>query len=395
MPGMVFDTDKRGFVNSSGPQWREQRRFALTTLRNFGIGKSSIEPAIQNELLYFLQAIEAQQGEPVDIATHISESICNVICILEYGKRFEYNDPYFIKLNNAISNYLHYTTSTGIYAVFPWLKYIPGANKIGNLDKVRHFGKILHDFGTKMMKEHREVYVPGSKDDYINAHFTETVERNNNGNYPEFFDDVCIENNLRVLFIGGTETSTTTLLWAILFMILHPDVQRKVQAELDEVIGRQRLPCCADRPNLPFTEATLLEIQRRGSIAPLGIPRRTMQDVDFKGFKIPKDTTVISNIWSAHHEEKVFPDPFTFRPERHLNSTDQVSRVYQIIPFSIGKRNCIGEELARMEVFLYFAHLMHKFTFKLPPGDTAVMDEVPSIVNAPTKYRVIAITREE
>jgi len=136
MPGIVFDTDRIGLINSDGQIWREQRRFALTTLRDFGIGKSSIEPAIQNELQYFLKTIEDQNGEVFNIRRSVMMSISNVICILEFGHRFEYSDPYFVKLNTHMEDFARCVTSTGIFAVFPWLKYIPGLSKIAHLDKV-------------------------------------------------------------------------------------------------------------------------------------------------------------------------------------------------------------------------------------------------------------------
>jgi cytochrome P450 family 2 subfamily J len=395
MPGLVFETDRMGLINSDGPVWREQRRFALTTLRDFGIGKSSIEPAVLNELQYFLQAVESKNGEAFSIRRSIMMSVSNLVCILEFGHRFEYTNPYFVELNTQMEEFVRCVPSTGLFCVFPWMKYIPGVRKLGKLDKLGYYGKQIHSYTTKMMQQHRENYKPGMKDDYINAHFTETEERKKTGNFPEYFDDVCLENNLRVLFLAGTDTTSNTLLWGLLYMVLHPDVQRKVQAELDDVIGRQRMPSYEDRPNLPYTEATLLEIQRRGTVVPLSVPHRTMKDVELNGFKIPEDTTILPNIWSVHHDDKLFPDSMSFRPERFIDADGKVSKPDYLMPFSVGKRFCLGEPLARMELFLYFTSMMHKFSFKLPPGEHVDVMENSSIVNTPQDYRVIAVHRED
>jgi cytochrome P450 family 2 subfamily U polypeptide 1 len=320
-------------------------------------------------------------------------SVNNVICILEFGDRFEYTDPYFVKLNTHTEQYIQSVPSTGLFVVFPWLKHIPGASKLGPAEKTRFLGKQIHACTTKMMQQHRENYKPGMKDDYINAHFTESEERKKTHNYPEFFDDVCLEINLRTLFIAGTDTTANTLLWGLLYMVLHPDIQRKVQAELDDVIGRQRMPSYDDRPNLPYTEATLLEMQRRATVAPLSLPHRTMKDVELNGFKIPEDTTILPNFWSVHHDDRLSPDSMSFRPERFIDADGKVSKPDYLMPFSVGKRFCLGEPLARIELFLYFTSMMHKFTFKLPPGEPVDLMERSGISSTPYDYRLIVVNR--
>jgi len=310
-----------------------------------------------------------------------------------FGKRFEYTDPYFLKLNKNMEDYMRCIATTGILSVSPWIKKIPGASTLTKFDKMRDFAIQIQDYTMKMMQEHKQNFKSGMKDDYINAHLTETEERKKTGNFPQFFDDACLESNLRTLFLAGTDTTSNSLLWGMLCMVLHPDIQRKIQAELDDVVGRERQPCYEDRPNLHYTEATLLEIQRIGSVVPLSVPHRTMKDVELNGFKIPKDTTILPNIWSVHHNEKLFPDPMSFRPERFIDADGKVSKPDYLIPFSVGKRFCLGEPLARMEMFLYFTHMLHKFSFKLPPGEKVDLMETPSIVNSPQEYRVIAVHR--
>jgi len=391
--GSTNPTDHKSVGLSNGQFWKEHRRFALETLRDYGVGKASIEPAIQDELQYFLEVLEATRGESFDINKSLAMSVSNNICIMAYGHRFEYSDSEFLELTSLVKVFMENVASTGVHVAFPWLRYIPGSDKIGGFDKLKGYALRLVDHAVKMMKEHKDVYRPGSRDDYINSYFTEMEERKRTGQFPEFFDEETLESNLRTLFMAGTDTTANTLLWGVLYMMIHPDIQAKVQKEIDHVVGRDRLPTCADRSNLPYTEATLIEIQRRATIAPLGGPHCNSQDVELYGYRIPKGTMIMPNIWAVHHDEKLFPDPMTFRPERYINEKGQVSKPDYVIPFSIGKRFCLGEPLARMELYLYFTAMLQRFSFKTPPGEALCVQEVPS-GNSPYPFRLQAIPRD-
>ncbi|KAK2169207.1 hypothetical protein LSH36_12g36072 [Paralvinella palmiformis] len=106
-----------------------------------------------------------------------------------------------------------------------------------------------------------------------------------------------------------------------------------------------------DRKKLPFTEASILEIQRLADIVPLGIPHAVTEDVQFRGYFIPKDTLVLSNMYSVHMNPELWPEPEKFKPERFLQRGMKVEKK-ELIPFSVGKRVCLGESLARAELFL-------------------------------------------
>jgi len=389
----IHPSDRKSILSTYGQFWKEHRRFALSTLRDFGVGKSSIEPAIQNEMYYFLQEIEQKNNEPFDISYTLTASVCNNISLIEFGRRFEYNDPKFIKLEELIRETFRLSGTTGIHIFFPWLRRIPGMDKIGELDKNISTVQALVDFMREEMKKHKDTHQEGSKDDYINAYYTERALREKSGVYPEYFCDESLETNLDLLFLAGTDTTATTLRWGFLFMIIHPDIQAKVQKELDDVIGRDRMPSHDDKGNLPYTEATLLEIQRKGSVVPLSIPHTNIKEVNLNGHRIPNGTLILPNIYAVHHDEKLFPDPMSFRPERFINEKGQVVKPEHLIPFSMGKRFCVGEPLARMELFVYFTSVLHKFTLKSPEGEVPTLDAVSSVVRAPKPYRVVASLR--
>ena len=117
----------------------------------------------------------------------------------------------------------------------------------------------------------------------------------------------------------------TAVLHFIHAMITHPQVMKKAQAELDAVVGRERLPTFSDRPNLPYLECVMTEVLRMGVAVPLGLPHRLMQDDVYKGMFLPKGTLIFANIWNILRDEKMYPEPLAFKPERFLWETDEVT----------------------------------------------------------------------
>ena len=139
------------------------------------------------------------------------------------------------------------------------------------------------------------------------------------------------------LFGAGTETTTTTLRWAILFMLHNPEMLRRVQREVAENVGPSRMPTMKDKPYLPYTEAVLLETQRKGDVFPFGVPHACMEDMTLRGYHIPKGTHFMTVLYAAHRDPKVWKEPYRFNPERFLDAEGHISKDEHLIPFSMGK----------------------------------------------------------
>ena len=140
------------------------------------------------------------------------------------------------------------------------------------------------------------------------------------------------------LFTAGAETTSTTLRWGFIYLLHYPEVQQKLQDEIEQVIGSSRNPSMADRSNMPFTEAYLTELQRIADIIPFGVPHATTEDVTFRGYHIPKGTQVWPNLHYVHHNEETWGDPEVFKPERFLDDDGKFQKPENVLPFSIGKR---------------------------------------------------------
>lgn len=197
------------------------------------------------------------------------------------------------------------------------------------------------------------------------------------------------------IWVAGMETTVTTLKWALLFMVHYPEVQRKVQAELDRVVGKDRHVTMADKPNLLYTSATVVELQRCANILPINVQHRVFEETTLNGLVIPAGTTVLPQIHTVHRDPKLFPNPEKFDPERFVDkSHEKLVNTDNVMAFGVGKRACLGESLARMELFLIFATLMQKFTFSIPEGQPLPSLEPRfGIALTPEKYEVEIMSR--
>jgi len=162
------------------------------------------------------------------------------------------------------------------------------------------------------------------------------------------------------LFSAGAETTSTTIQWTLLYLSKYPEYQEKLQAEIQAVVGNSRLSSLSDRPNMPYTEAVIHEVLRFSTLVPVGL-RSTLKEVELAGFTIPKDTIILGNTYAGHFDEKVWGDPQVFRPERFLKEDGTFFRHEGFVAFSIGKRACIGETLARDELFLFITSIFQVF----------------------------------
>ncbi|SJL09908.1 uncharacterized protein ARMOST_13289 [Armillaria ostoyae] len=166
-----------------------------------------------------------------------------------------------------------------------------------------------------------------------------------------------IKNASAVAFAAGADTTVSTVLSAILAFVLYPEVLAKAQAELDEVVGQCRLPNFDDRPQLPYIDAVLSEALRWNPVVPMGIAHRSMKDDVYKGYYIPGGATVIGNAWAILHDEKDYPNPLMFDPERFMKKEGQQLPPDPTIAFGFGRRICPGRHLASNTAWIAIASI--------------------------------------
>jgi len=195
------------------------------------------------------------------------------------------------------------------------------------------------------------------------------------------------------LFAAGTETASSAIRWAVLYLARQPELQEKIYQELRDGmsgdINNNKLPSYNDRSKFPLTEATIMETQRIASLSPLAVMHKTLAPTKLNGYDIPEGTLAIPLLWNVLSDPQTFPDPSKFDPYRFLDENGKVQRNPALIPFSSGKRVCIGEQLANMELFLFYAGLFSKFRFFYPPNEPEpTLAAGVGFVRAPTPYNI-------
>lgn len=387
-----FTENTKGLVIIGyGKSWREQRRFTLTTLRNFGMGKKSLEERVAEEALCLCAAFKSHNGLPFDPHYLIDNAVSNVICSIAFGDRFEYDDVKFQKLLHLLDAALQNDSGflAQILNEIPWLLNIPWiANYV--LQPDRESMAFLMD----IISEHKKTWNPSYIRDYIDAYLLEIEKVEKGGESESSFTERNLLYSTYDLFAAGTGTTSTTLRWALLYMLLYPNIQQKVHEEIDQVIGRERKPTMADILEMPYTNAVIHEIQRCSDIVPLAFPHMTYRDMEIHGCFIPKGTTIFTNISSVLKDEQVWEKPYQFYPNHFLDENGKFVKQEAFIPFSAGRRACLGEQLARMELFLFFTTLLQQFTFEIPNNQPRPRDDPTyALLHHPHAYKICAISR--
>ncbi|GFO04623.1 cytochrome p450 2u1 [Plakobranchus ocellatus] len=228
---------------------------------------------------------------------------------------------------------------------------------------------------------------------YITAYLQKMQEENAKGTQKNL-DDKNLTSNIRGLFLGGSEITSTSIYWFVLHCINHPNVQDKIFEEISAKLGHDRLPNMSDKASLVYLEATIRESLRLATLAPFRM-RTVQQEFNLKGYTVPKDTLLLINMRSAHHDSDTWADPDKFRPERYLDDTGNLLKIEAHIPFGLGKRSCLGEAMAKMELFLFLAALCQRFRMEPEiPGEFPSMKGKMEILFSPQTYKVRLVARQ-
>uniref|UniRef100_A0A8C6X0Q4 Uncharacterized protein n=1 Tax=Naja naja TaxID=35670 RepID=A0A8C6X0Q4_NAJNA len=390
----IFEDAVKGFglVSASGENWKVMRRFTLSTLRDYGMGKRTIEDKITEECSFLTKTMETYAGKPFDITTILSAAVSNIIVCILLGKRYEYEDATFLRLLKIVNENLQLSGSPAVllYNLFPKLGFLLGASR-----KILKNEKELHDFIRTTFVEYLQDLDENDQRNFIESFLVRQKQENMKMGHGGYFHNKNLIGIVNDLFGAGTDTMGQTLRWAILLMMKYPEIQSKIQAEIAREIGDIQ-PRTDHRAKMPYTDAVIHECQRFANIVPSNLPHATTMDITFKGFFIPKGMYIIPLLSSVLHDESQWEKPHEFYPEHFLDSEGKFVKRDAFMPFSAGRRVCAGENLARMELFLFFASLLQRFTFQPPSGtskDDLDLTPVVGITSIPMPYKTCAMLR--
>ncbi|ODM92573.1 Farnesoate epoxidase [Orchesella cincta] len=432
--------DGYGIINNDGRVWESQRRYTLRKLRDAGVFKSSIEGFIMEEAATLTNFFQQNVGKPISGIKLYNGPVVNALWRTISGesidwaasekpailKRVCHMVEYVFQINMHLTSFnlslivfafklcVNRTADSGLFFA-SFLRHIaPGffgwTNWVNSVDS-------FYELIDKAVEKHLENFDPNNPRDFIDNYLVEMqnskdstsnmdtggnalILKNQLKNAVLFYVFILpLEKNLRAivgdLFLAGAET-VPPLSFATLYLIHNSDAQRKAQQEIDRVVGSRPISL-SDKPLLPYTEAVLMETLRLSSITPLGVPHQMLADTVFHGFFLPKGATVLASQYGIHHDPKIWGnDVNEFRPERFLSvDKTHVVRHDALIPFSVGRRSCLGEGFAKDVIFLFVASILQKFNIKLDPTSPMVdIEPLFGVAIEPKPFKFVLSLRD-
>ncbi len=387
-----------GIILSTGITWVEQRRFALHTLRDLGFGKKTMEDLIAEEVNYFCKHLEKNNGEPINVRHDFNLAVLNSLWTISTNERLDYSDPNMKQLVALLDEFFHEFGKPLNNMCFMYPTLLRIAEATNTLVGPRTQRKMIELFG-KVVSDHENSFQEDNLRDFTDHYLKEmkvVSARSEESSFKGKDARTNLVNCLVDFFIAGSETTSTTLNWAMLYLIMHPDVQSKVREELDEVTGRGRLPILADRDATPYTEAFIHELQRCINLIPASVAHKASDDVLLGGkYFIPKGTDIFPNLGSVMHNPKYFPNPRVFDPTRHITKEGKFQSNPMVIPFGVGRRRCLGEPLAKMSLYLFLTAIVSNFNLsKANDHEQLTKDPVYGFSTCPKPYKLRFIPRK-
>lgn len=385
-----------GVLFSSGPNWKAQRSTSLGILREFGMGKNILADKIADEVEAYMTEISKLEGQPSDLGPLTNMCVSNVICAIIFGKRFELDDAKFIRMMQNLRERVQGSSNTSAFRSFPILVrimlYLP-FDPTG-LKKIMKLVAEESQFSTKIVEE--LLNDPDAPLSFVGSYMREmTNKEQKSPDSKNYLDKKNLLRNISHLFIAGTETTASAISWCFLHIIHNPKVGEKIYNEISENIGLERPPSMQDRPRLRYLQAVILETLRIGNVVPLSLIHKSTEDAFIGGYFIPKNSMIVPNLYSVLMNEEVWGDPYKFRPERFLDANGDIIKSEQLVPFSLGRRVCLGESLARMELFLFLAATFQRFKIMAPdPDDLPEVKGVYGVTMSPKPFKIKCLERE-
>ncbi|CAN9502234.1 unnamed protein product [Ophioblennius macclurei] len=362
--------------NNYSKQWKAHRKIAQSSLRAFSSANSQTKKAFEQHVT--AEAMElvkvflrkSTDGRYFDPVHEFKVAAANIMCALCFGMRYGHDDLEFRTLLQRVDKFGETVGAGSLVDVMPWLRSFP--NPVRSVyEDFKNLNEEFFAFVKDKVVQHRESFIPEVTRDMSDAIISVIEHGEDSGLTKEFVEATVTD------FIGaGQETMSTAMLWIVLLLVKYPDEQTKLQELVDKVVGPDRLPSIEDRSSLAYVDAFIYETMRFTSFVPVTIPHSTTSDVTIEGLHIPKDTVVFINQWSVNHDPQMWKDPHVFDPSRFLNESGTLDRdrTNSVMIFSTGKRRCIGHQIAKVQVFLFTAVLLHQCRIESDPSHPLTFD---------------------
>ena len=381
----VSDGGKNIIYGPYGHLWKLEKRIAKKALRNLLLGKA-LEERIHKAINLVCQELKNVES-PINPTRYIDLMMGNILIGACFGGAHTLTDPEVDRLLDLEDEAIRLGVFVGsgiLEDLIPGLQYVV---ETSNMKWLKNTCKEIKAMFLPKLREHENSFDPNNMRDLTDFLLMARKEAENSmeDDDENKLTDIHLYQTLKDVFFAGIDTTRHTLGFAILHMVAYPDIQAKVQEELDRVVDPLDLPRLSHRPDLCYTEAVIRESMRLSTVVPLGIPHTTRCDTKLNGYDVPGNTLIFINHWALHYDPNVWKDPHNFIPERFLDTDGKLAPIPEHwFPFGTGKRVCLGESVAKPELLLLFAALMQKFRWKIPVGKKVDLAPSGSLLGMPS-----------
>lgn len=374
-------------------EFMKMKKLMIRSMKLYDYNSDKFQQLMSEELSHILSKFQKTEGKPTEPMDILVPSFCNIIGMLFTGRRCQDEDRLLKVLvdfdrdgDTMIQPQVH-----AVYKLFPWIRHFPGY--YGGLYRNVIRGRTeLHNLVQDMKSKYDKTEVQNFIHELLGEHqdFAEDPDKG-------WLTDEHVLGMIMDL-INTSVLTTKAVMAGALFLLSHfPEIQEKIREEITNIVG-SRSPTTEDMASMPYTEACMMEILRYQSHLPLTAPHANLsQEVELEGYTIPKGTVIFGNLFACHHDETVYPDPWEFKPDRFLEEGKLVGAdhpaVRNFIGFGVGRRRCVGQQMARIRMFLYTTCLLQKFKIEVPKDTSlpshdprALLSESPVILPPPMQY---------
>ncbi|XP_028279473.1 cytochrome P450 1B1 isoform X2 [Parambassis ranga] len=380
--------------------WKVHRKVAQSTVRMFSTRNPHTKKAYEHHVLCELRELlrlfvgKTEQHRYFQPMTYLVVSTANIMSAVCFGKRYSYEDEEFQQVVGRNDQFTKTVGAGSIVDVMPWLQYFPNPIKtiFDNFKRLNlEFGAFIRD---KVM-EHRKTIESSTIRDMTDA-FIVALDQIRDRTGLSYQKDFVIP-TVGDIFGASQDTLSTALQWIILLLVKYPDMQVRLQQEVDRVVDRSRVPSIEDQPQLPYVMAFIYEVMRFTSFVPLTIPHSTTTDTSIMGYTLPKNTVIFINQWSINHDPAIWSQPDTFDPKRFLDHRGALNKdlTSSVLIFSLGKRRCIGEDLSKLQLFLFTAIIAHQCNITADPARAPKLDYNYGLTLKPHPFSIGVTLRDD
>ncbi|KDP33920.1 hypothetical protein JCGZ_07491 [Jatropha curcas] len=379
-----------------GPYWRQGRKIYLTEL--FSSKRlQSYEYIRVEEIRAFLARINSLSSKPIILKDHLSRVTLSIISRIVLGKKYfstnESENEEIVTLEEFQEMLDELFWLNGVLNIGDWIPWLNFLDLQGYVKRMKALKIKFDRFHDHVLGEHKEK--KAGEEDMVDL----LLKLSNNPDLDVKLNSDSVKGFTQDLIAGGTDTSATTVEWAMSELMKQPHLIKKATEELDRVIGKDRWVEEKDIPQLPYIDAIMKETMRKHPVAVMLAPHLALEDTKLAGYDIAKGTRVFINTWSMGRDSSMWDEPEEFRPERFLSdkgsNIDVKGQSLELLPFGSGRRMCPGYSLGLKMIGSSLANLLHGFNWELPdnmkPEDLS-MDEVYGLAT-PRKFPLVAIPK--